>query len=228
MTARVDDLAKVIWDYHHLNHQLKKADAIFVLGSHDIRVAEYAASLFLEGWAPMMIFSGTGVGHKDVADLLGTNWDKPEAEVFADVAMKRGVPKEKIIVENQSTNTGENIEFTKKLLSKRGLIFKSFIVAQKPYMERRTFATFKKIWPDPDIVVTSPPIAFENYPNEIISKNNVVNIMVGDLQRLQMYPQRGFQIPQEIPKEVWRAFEQLVAKGYTKHLIPSRPTEISS
>ena len=40
-------LAKKLWDYHHMNHALEKADCIFVLGSHDLRVAERAAQLYL-------------------------------------------------------------------------------------------------------------------------------------------------------------------------------------
>jgi hypothetical protein len=47
----------------------------------------------------------------------------------------------------------------------------------------------------------------------------VIGIMVGDLQRIRTYPARGFQIPQEIPEDVWDAFEQLVAAGYNKHLV---------
>jgi hypothetical protein len=45
--------------------------------------------------------------------------------------------------------------------------------------------------------------------------------MVGDLQRVKIYPEKGFQIAQEIPEDVWRAFEELVAAGYTRHLIPA-------
>src|SRR3989338_5227466 len=134
-----DELAKIIWDYHHLNHKLEKADCIFVLGSHDTRVAEYAADLFLKGFSPYIIFSG-GLG-----SLTKDIFQKPEADIFAEIAIKRGVPPEKILIENKSSNTGENVEFTKKLLDEKGLNFNSFILVQKPYMERRTFATFKKI-----------------------------------------------------------------------------------
>jgi hypothetical protein len=42
--------------------------------------------------------------------------------------------------------------------------------------------------------------------------------MVGDLQRIKIYPEKGFQIPQEIPSDVWDAFEQLVELGFDKHL----------
>lgn len=209
----IDALAKTIWDYHHMNHQLKKADCIFVLGSLDTRVAEYAADLFLQGLAPYIIFSG-GLGS------LTTNiFKKPEAQIFADIAITKGVPEDKIIIENKSTNTGENVLFTKEILKQRGLDLHSFILVQKPYMERRTYATFKKIWPEKEFIVTSPQINFEDYPNNEISNKMVINIMVGDLQRIKVYPERGFQISQEIPKNVWEAYEKLVKCGFISHLI---------
>ena len=209
----VDLLAKIIWDYLHLNYKLKKADCIFALGSIDVRIAQYSAKLFLEGYAPVIIFSG-GLGRisKDI-------FKKSEAEMFADIAIQAGVPQEKIIVENKSSNTGENIAFTKQLLSDRGLNFKTFILVQKPYMERRTYAAFKKLWPEKRFIVTSPPISYEDYPNINISKDKFINIMVGDIQRIKFYPEKGFQIYQEIPDNVWWAYEKLVELGYTDHLI---------
>ena len=211
--TEIDDLASLIWDYHHLGHNLKKADCILALGSHDIRVAEYAASLYLQKYASFIIFSG-GLGN-----LTTGLFTKPEAEVFSEVAQKLGVPKEKIIIENQSTNTGENIIYTKKLLTEQGVICNSFLLVQKPYMERRAYATFKKIWPDKECLVTSPPITFANYPNSLISKDELINIMVGDLQRIKKYYEASFQIYQAIPDEVWAAYQKLVGLGYTKHLI---------
>jgi hypothetical protein len=90
-------------------------------------------------------------------------------------------------------------------------------------MERRSYATFRKFWPEKPAVVTSPQVSFDeyldDYTNPELSKDDVVNIMVGDLQRVRLYPARGFQIPQEIPEEVWAAYEELVASGYDKHLV---------
>ena len=43
--------------------------------------------------------------------------------------------------------------------------------------------------------------------------------MVGDLQRIRIYPALGFQIPQEIPDDVWEAYERLVAAGYDSRLV---------
>src|SRR3989338_1108212 len=212
----VDMLAKKLWDYHHMNHPLEKADVILVQGSIDIRVAEYGAELFKQGWAPWIIFSG-GIGH--LGDLLETGWDKPEAEVFADVARERGVSEDHIIIENQSTNTGENFLFTARVLAEKNLICSSFIVVQKPYMERRTYATGKKLWPDKKLIITSPPLSYEGYMSGSIPKETIINIMVGDVQRIKLYAEKGFQIPQEIPADVWEAYEELVRRGDTKHLV---------
>jgi uncharacterized SAM-binding protein YcdF (DUF218 family) len=207
------ELAKIIWDYHHVNHKLEKADGIFVLGSHDIRVAEYGAQLYLEEWAPILIMSG-GVGR-----LTEGMWQTSEAELFASIAVRIGVPKERIVVESRSTNTGENIRFTKALLEEKGILIKKLILVQKPYMERRTYATFMKQWEGMDFLVTSPQISFEEYPNDEIPLDNVISIVVGDLQRIRDYPKLGFQIEQEIPANVWDAYEELVHRGYTRHLI---------
>ena len=43
--------------------------------------------------------------------------------------------------------------------------------------------------------------------------------MAGDLQRIREYPAKGFQIHQDIPDNVWQAFERLVALGFDGHLI---------
>ena len=181
-------LAKKLWDYHHVNHTVEKAEFILVLGSHDLRVADRATELYFEGWAPRIIFSG-GLGN-----FTKEMWTETEADKFAAIAIKMGVPKESILVENKSTNTGENILFTQQLLAQKNLDPQSFIVVQKPYMERRSYATFKKHWPDKKLIVTSPQISFEDYPTEEIPLERVINIMVGDLQRIKYYPEKGFQI----------------------------------
>jgi uncharacterized SAM-binding protein YcdF (DUF218 family) len=204
---------QVLWDYHHVNHTLEKSDCILVLGSHDIRVAERGAELYLEGWAPLLVFSG-GLGR-----LTQEIWSEAEADKFASIAVSKGVPKDAILIENKSTNTGENILFTQQLFNQKAIDPQTFIVVQKPYMERRSYATFKKHWPNKTVQVTSPQISLNTYPNEDISLEEVIHIMVGDLQRIKVYSEKGFQIFQEIPDEVWSAYEQLVELGYTSHLV---------
>lgn len=219
MDDRVRPFVERIWQYHQLNHQISKAEAIMVLCSHDTIVAERGASLFLEGWAPLLIFSG-GLGA-----ITKHLWTDPEADRFARIAAAMGVPEASMLVENRSTNTGENVRFTRDMLAAKGLDPASFILVQKPYMERRTFATFSKVWPGKPIIVTSPRLSLDEYlarhSNESLSAGDVIGIMVGDLQRIREYPARGFQISQEIPDDVWEAYEELVRAGYDKYLLKS-------
>jgi len=217
MNADIQTLAKKIWDYHRLKHELVPADAILVLCSHDERVAERGAQLFLEGWAPLLIFSG---GRGAITSKL---WNEPEAERFARIAIGMGVPPERILIEPNSTNTGENVRFTRQLLAEKGIDPRSFIVVQKPYMERRSYATFLQYWPEKQLVVTSPQVSFDDYiaqyTHSSLSADDVIGIMIGDLQRIRLYPECGFQIAQEIPEDVWQAYEQLVEAGYDRYLI---------
>jgi hypothetical protein len=193
----VADDARILWDYHHVNHALAPADCIMVLGSHDIRVAERGAELFLARWAPLIVFSGN-------AGLLTSGlWDRPEAEVFADVAAAMGVPRERMLIEPRSTNTSENVAFSRQLLAERGIHPRKGIAVQKPYMERRTWATFRQRWPELEVIVTSPQIEFDAYPSDAISRDRVIHIMVGDLQRLMAYAERGWSAPRRSRPTSW-------------------------
>ncbi len=170
MTAKVDQLAEIIWEYHLLHHELRKSDCILALGSNDVRIAEHAAKLFHEGWASLLIFSG-GIGK-----LTQGQYQCSEAEYFYNIAVDMGVPKSHILIEPASTNTGENIRFTQDLLAGRKMDPNDFIVVQKPFMERRSYATFKKHWPEKNILLSSPNLSFLKYPNQYLSKEHIINV----------------------------------------------------
>ncbi len=78
----IDKNAKKIWEYMQMHMPLKKADAIFVLCSHDTQVADWAAKTYKEGWAPLIILSG-GAGN-----LSQNIFDYPEAEVYKDILLR--------------------------------------------------------------------------------------------------------------------------------------------
>ena len=211
--AQVLQPARVLWDYLRLNQPLRRADIILAMGSHDLRVGEHAAKLLLEGWAPLLVCAG-GLGR-----LTKDSWDEAEARKFAGIAEAAGVPKDRILVEDKSTNTAENLKFSRTLLANRGIKAKSAILVHKPYMERRALATADIIWPEINCTVSSPPLTFEDYPTEEIPLAEVIAIMVGDFQRIILYAERGFQSQQDVPPEAMEAFLQLIAYGYDWHLI---------
>ena len=209
---KVDKYAKIIWDYMLLNQVLEKSDLIFVLGSNDLRVAERAVEIYNQGLAPFVVCSG---GNGKSSDFIET-----EAKLFSELMIGKGVPRDRIFLEPNSTNTGENVLFTKKLLDDKGIKVNKVIAIQKPYMERRTFATLRKQWPEVELSTTSPLLSFEEYYNsDLVFKDRFINVMVGDLLRIKEYPKLGFQIEQEIPEEVWQAGQELIKMGYNKFLL---------
>lgn len=209
--SNVDQLAKILLEYMRMDTPIKKAELIIGMGALDTRIAERSAQLFLDGYSDHIVFTG-GLGK-----ITKHTQTQTEAEKFRDIALKMGVPEDKIMLEKEATNSGENIVFVQKVLTENNLKPKSLLIVTKPYMERRIWAAYKKQWKDKnvDIIVTSPQITYEEHFNDLIPKELFINVMVGDLQRIKEYPKKGWQVEQDIPNEVWRAYEQLVSMGYT-------------
>lgn len=196
-----------------MDQPLQKSDVVIAMGSHDLRTAKYSAQLVLEDWAPLLICSG-GAGR-----LTNGVWQQTEADRFAATAAEMGLPAEKILKEDRSTNTGENLRFSRALCEEKNIAFKHILLAHKPYMERRVWAAACKMWPDIKITVSSPLISFEAYPSDEIPLELVIHIMVGDFQRILVYPQKGFAVAQPVPDIVMKAFDLLVNSGFTDQLI---------
>lgn len=209
----------IIWDYMHLKHQLKPADCIFILGSNDPNTARHAASLFHDGYAPVIAISGDGTKHKNSNSLYQYN-NRTEADIFKETCIEAGVPEPAILTEDKAGNTGQNFEFITPILQEAGIKLNTIIAVQKPYMERRAYATGKMFWPDTELILSSQKGTFEEYAaTNDKNADTIINKMLGDLERIKEYPALGFQIPQEIPDVVWESFLFLKDLGYTKCLL---------
>ena len=217
MTPESLRLARIVWDYHQLRQEPIPGDIILALGTNDLRVADFAADLWHRGFGPMVVMSG-GVAHQ--GDLLETAWRKTEAEMYADIAASRGVPRGRIILEPRATNTCENIRFTRQLLASRGLNPARIVIAVKPFMQRRVHATLAVEWSGIPATLASPAMTLDEYFTAELTADKIVNIMLGDLQRLWVYAKRGWSARQPAPPEVLDAYRRLVAAGFTRHLIP--------
>ncbi len=202
---------QVLWNYMKMNHEIRNADCIIGLGTMDINVANVASELYLKGYANKLIFSG-GLGK-----ITRKLWNETEAEKFAKIAIQRGVPSNNIYLEKESTNTGDNFRFSKKLIENLKLDIKSCIIVCKPYDEKRAYATFKKIMPEYDGIVYSENISCEEYYQKY--GNEWVHVLVGDIQRMKIFYEKGWQIKMDIPQNVWKAYETLVRKGYNKFVL---------
>jgi uncharacterized SAM-binding protein YcdF (DUF218 family) len=202
---------ETLWDYHRLGHVLEPAEIILVFGSSDLRVAGHAAQLWHAGYAPRILFSG-GRGR------MTQGWADTEAAAMARVAREAGVPGNRLILEERASNTGENIRFSRSLLESLGLLPRTAIVVQKPYMERRTHAALEVQWPELACLANSPEIAFTDYCNAELPPELVIAAVTGDFQRILDYPTLGFASPQPVTPEVMAAYELLVRAGYVSQL----------
>lgn len=190
---------------------------MIVCGTNDIRVATHAADLYHRGMAPLIVCTG-GIAHTD--DILATGWTGTEAEVYAEELRRRDVPGDRILLEPRATNTAENIRFTRALLKESGLRPSNALVVVKPFMQRRTVATFCVEWPELPFSVSSWQATFDEYCADSLTPEKVTHTMMGDLQRLWIYSRKGWQAPQRIPDEVRAAYEKLRALGFTARLLP--------
>ncbi len=215
--GREKELALILWDYLKLNHDLKKADAIIVFGNHDVLTAVRGIELYQEHFAPLLIFTGA------LGRVTDNVWDETEAQKFSKMAVSAGIDRNAIRIEEKSTNTGENIIFTKRLLAEENLSITSIIAVHKPYMERRVYAALRCFWPEIDVVVSSPQLSFADYLNALtlqgFSEKHTIEMMVGDFQRIELYAKNGYQIPQPIPRYADEAYDELVRLGYNKYVI---------
>ena len=207
---------QILWDFMHMNHQPEPADVIVGFGCYDEDIPKRCAELWHQGYAPYVCFSG-GLGRN--TDKL---WTKSEAERFAAIAVAAGVPEDRIILENKSTNSAENLLFTPKVLAEAGVKAERIIAVHKPYMEKRLWAAMQVYWPDVRALYTSPRVTLEEHMAHAeavgMTRKGVIDTIVGDVQRMALYAEKGYQVPVEIPAEVRAAYDALVEQGHTGQL----------
>lgn len=207
---------KVIWDYMVLNQTYPPCDLIIGCGCLNKKIPVKCASLLKEGYGKKILFTG-GTG-KVTSSLL----EKSEAEIYSDIAMAHGVKKEDIYLETNSTNTGDNFRFSKQIIKENNLAATTILIVHGPLSERRTLATAKLYFKDQQLFITSPDISFTDFLKQLEVEPNLaatrISVVVGDIQRLIIFPQFGWQIEQEVPKDVLNAYHYLKEQGYTEFI----------
>jgi uncharacterized SAM-binding protein YcdF (DUF218 family) len=206
---------ETLWDYHDMHHPLRLADIAIGLGSHDLGVATCAADLHRRGLFPLIVFTGAN------APTTVERFPRGEAVHYREHALAEGVPDESILIETRATNTGENITNTRQLLADANIHVASAILISRPYQQRRAYATARKLWPDLTVTCASHPLPLDAYVASIGDVDRVITMLVGDTQRILIYPDKGFAVPQPMPDTVHEAYERLIHAGYTARLVPT-------
>ena len=160
------------------------------------------AELFKCGYGKRILFAG-GPGK-----ITSSKFKKSEAEVYRDIAVQCGVPDEAILLETKSTNTGDNFRFSKRLLYQNQV--KKILLVHYATSERRTLSVAKAILPEFDFIITSPELTFSSFLEQLRHSSEYfyseVSLLVGDIQRMIIYPQLGWQEEVEIPASIIHAY----------------------
>lgn len=204
---------ETLWAYHDMGHEPRRCDVGIGLGSHDLGVATYTAELYHQGMFPRIVFTGAN------APTTIERFPRGEAVHYREHAITLGVPAEVISVETQATNTSQNLTNSRQILAEAGVRPESVMLISRPYQQRRAYATCRKVWPEINVVCSSQPLPLDEYIAGIGDVDRVINMLVGDTQRITEYSRRGFAIEQDMPDNVVDAFQRLVTAGYTSRLI---------
>lgn len=207
--------ALLVWKYHQMNQPPVVSDIGLALGSYDLGVADHAVELYEQGLFPVLVFSGA------TSPTTAKVFPEGEAVAYRHRALELGVPEEAVLIETAARNTGENFSLTHSMLSARGIEPASAVVICKPYMQRRAVATAGKVWPGLSVTCSSDDLSYDEYVEVLGDEKLVIDMIVGDLQRILLYPEQDFAVAQEVPDRVRAAYERLIAAGFTSRLIPT-------
>ncbi len=208
--------ARILWDYHRMDHELRPCPAGIALGSHDLGVATHAARLYHQGLFPVLVLTGAN------SPTTIARFPRGEASHFREHALHLGVPERAILVEPTATNTGQNIARSRAVLREAGAQVDSVLLISMPYMQRRAYATCRRRWPEVTPVCAAESAGFADYVQQIGDARLVIDHLVGDLQRVAEYPAQGFAIAQHLPGSVLAAYQRLVRAGFTSRLLPGK------
>lgn len=205
---------KQIWNFTKLNQTIEPCDVIFACGCSNLDIPVRCAELFKQGYGKKILFAG-GVGK-----ITKGKFQRSEAEVYRDIAIRYGIPSGQILLETRSTNTGDNFRFSKEILENNHV--KSVLIVHFVTSERRTLATAQAILPEYHLFITSPELTFSAFLSKLQQSSEYfyreVCLLVGDIQRMIIYPQLGWQRKVDIPDSIIQTYYFLKEKGFNQFI----------
>src|SRR3989338_2645428 len=131
------------------NDTLEKADAIVVLEGDLLERVPEGVRLYKEGFAPFIVISG--------GDTNQPAYAIPAAQMLPEF-LKRGVPREAILLEEKSQHTWDQATEIMKLAAEKK--WKRIIIVASHYHQYRAFLTFLKAMKDASLslILMSAPV----------------------------------------------------------------------
>ncbi len=175
MKKFIQDMTEFIF----VEHKPQRADIIFIPGSSWGELAETAAGLWKEGYAPLVLPSGKYGKLAGKCSIPGfeTEWD-----FLRDILLREGVDEEAILEEKQATYTYENAIFSRQVTDARGLEIRRAILCCQSYHARRSLLYYEILYPDTEFFVCPTKTRGIDRDNWYQSEKGI-ELVLGELKR---------------------------------------------
>lgn len=219
------------------------ADVLVLLGNSVLGVSERAFTAMQDGAANHLLIAG-GRGHSThfLNESLSRHptyrsiatENRAEAELLAEMAMRfHGIDPSTIVLETESSNCGENAQFTLRKLLECKLPPGSILLVQDPTMQRRSCASLRKAWQDaelrlnianwptfvPRVAAEDDTLSFEGPQlSGLWPMERFLSLVLGEIPRLLDNERgygprgRGYIVHVDVPQDVLAAHERLAGK----------------
>lgn len=204
--------AQVVFDYLSIRSEgLDRADIVLGFGHFDPKIPARCCELYHQGYASRILFTG-GIG-AGTADL-----EQPEALYFRDEIRRRcpDIPEDAILVEVESTHTGENVRYSLVRLRESGWAYnrisglRRVILVANAYRQRRVWLTWRRNAPDVPAFNIPPRTTFEAERALFAEKGlDLIELLVGEVDRIVRYGSLGYIVEVKVPGCVLEACDRL-------------------
>ncbi len=188
MDRKYRNFAAPLTEFLFCEDPLQKSDVIFLPGNRYPHMAEEAAGLWKQGYAPYIIPSGKWSvadtrfsGPLERADLYDGSY-VTEAEFLTDVLLKNGVSPEAVLADHEAAFTYENAIRSRKIAEEARITVKRAILCAEATHVRRSRMYYQLVFPDAEILahpVSASGITRENW----MDTEEGVTRVLGEIER---------------------------------------------
>ena len=170
----------------------EKADIIFIPGSRHRELAERAAQLFHEGYAPRILPSGRGsILAQELPEKGRTEWDE-----LRETLMDLGVPSSAILREDEATFTWENAIFSRRVTEREEICVRRAILCPQAFHARRALTYYRQQFPETEFLVCPAQTEGITASNWFLEPEKC-RVVLGELERCGK--QFGCMLPEGAP-----------------------------
>jgi uncharacterized SAM-binding protein YcdF (DUF218 family) len=190
-----------------------KADVIIGFGHFDMNIPRQCCELYLKGYGKKIIYTGgVGAGSADLKYAEAVEFFNFTRKYFPQI------PLEDIIIEDKSTNSGENIRFTIEKMKALFPLFNfgigicSAILVATPARQLRVYLTVRMYLENTELINLPPETTFnENLAVFSEKGESLTKQLTGEMDRLLEYPAKGLCEKVVIPGNIIIAYNQVMA-----------------